>query len=138
MISANDRYDEDLQKFRSLIVKDSEAALDQFGISMLYSLNPAERVSALRGLGYEANEAKDFYNLGVHAIQEDNWTEAIVNFKQAIDLDNTMTEAIFNLAICYEKTGHTPQAIQTFEIFLDVTEDENDKAAVQEHITELQ
>lgn len=136
-MSHEDRYDSDLNKYRDLVHTDSQRALDQYGIAMLYSLNPADRVRALRDLGYEANRADDFYNLGVQAMQDENFTEAIINFKQAIELDSSLTNAIYNLALCYEKTGHTPQAIQTWDVYVDVCEDDDEKEMIKEHLGEL-
>ena len=136
-MSTEDRYDSDIKKYRELVHSDSQRALDQFGISLLYSLNPADRVRALRDLGFEANRAVDFYNLGVQAMQDENFTEAIINFKQSIELDSGLTDAIYNLALCYEKTGHTPQAIQTWDVYQDVCEDEDEKEIIKEHLAEL-
>jgi hypothetical protein len=41
-----------------------------------------------------------------------------------------MTQAIYNMAICYEKTGHLPQARSTWEVYLDVTQDETEKRVI--------
>ncbi|MDX1971321.1 MAG: tetratricopeptide repeat protein [Candidatus Sumerlaeia bacterium] len=133
-----DRYEKDLHDFRELLAKDSEEALKRFGLSLIHSINPAERVLALRSFGIDCNSAVDFYNLGVHAIQQDNWTEAIVNFQQAIEADPTQTDSIYNLALCYERTGHTPQARQTWEIYMDVTSDEREKEQIREHLKSLE
>lgn len=133
-----DRYEKDLEEYKQLLSKDSEEALKRFGLALIHSINPAERVLALRSFGIEASSPKDFYNLGVHAIQQDNWTEAIVNFKQAIEADPSQTDAIYNLALCYEKTGHIPQAKQTWEIYVDVISDEREKETIREHLETLE
>ncbi|MGF1574107.1 MAG: tetratricopeptide repeat protein [Sumerlaeia bacterium] len=133
-----DRYDKDLEEYKELLISDSEEALKRFGLGLIHSINPAERVLALRSFGIEANAPKDLYNLGVHAIQQDNWTEAIVNFQQAIEADPTQTDAIYNLALCYEKTGHIPQAKQTWEIFINVVNDEREVEIIREHLETLE
>lgn len=133
-----DRYEKDLEEYKELLVKDSEEALKRFGLGLIHSINPAERVLALRSFGIEANSPIDFYNLGVHAMQQDNWTEAIVNFKQAVEADSTQFDAIYNLALCYEKTGHVPQAKQTWEIYISVVNDEREVEMIREHLESLE
>lgn len=132
-----DLYDRNINRFRDLMRDNQATAFDLFGMTLINSINPAERAQALRHWGFEVTEAVDFYNLGCHSAHEENWSEAIVHFKHAIQLDPNMIQAIYNMAICYEKTGHMPQARSTWEVYMDVTNDESEKRIVTQRLQTL-
>lgn len=133
----DDLYDRQLASYRAALKRDPEAALDRFGMTMINSLNPAERALAMRHFGVEAADSVDFYNLGVHFAQEENWTEAIDYFKRAVEANPELTQAIHNLALCYERTGHTPQAKSTWKVFLDATNDSSERSRIEQHLESL-
>lgn len=132
-----DLYDRNISRFRDLMREDKDAAFGLFGMTLINSINPAERAEALRHWGFEVTEAVDYYNLGCHSAHEENWSEAIVHFKHAIQMDPNLTQAIYNMAICYEKTGHMPQARSTWEVYVDVTSDETEKRLIGQRIQSL-
>lgn len=132
-----DLYERELARYRETLKLGAEAALDRYGMTLINSLNPAERARALKSFGTEITEAIDYYNLGVQAGVEDNWTEAIEAFRKALEIDPDLTQAIYNLAICYEKTGHTPQAKQMWEMYLQITGDKDEVEAIKSHMAEL-
>lgn len=134
---SNDLYERELGRYRETLKLDTKLALDRYGMTLINSVNPAERARALKSFGVEVTDAVDFYNLGVQAGSEDNWTEAITHFRKAIEADPALTAAIYNLALCFEKTGHTPQAKSTWEIYVDAIDDKEEIALVKEHIAEL-
>ncbi|MCB2154452.1 tetratricopeptide repeat protein [bacterium] len=131
-----DLYERELDRYRETLKLDYDVALGRYGLTLLNSVNPAESATILRDLGFELTEAVDFYNLGVQAAQEENWSEAIVHFKRAVEIDEEMVQAIHNLALCYEKTGHVPQAKSTWEVYLKHV-DGDDQERIQEHMAEL-
>jgi len=132
-----DLYDRQLANYRAALEKDPEAALAQYGMSMINSLSPAERALAMKKFGFEITEAVDFYNLGVHFAQQENWGEAIDYFKKALEIDPELNDAVYNLALCYEKTGHVPQAKQVWDIYLKSVEDGSERHKVEQHIASL-
>jgi len=93
---------------------------------------------ALREWGMESAEAVDLYNLGCHYAAQQNFGEAILHFKKAIEIDPNLSDAIYNLAACYEKAGHLPQARSTWDVYVNVTKDEVEKARTREHIASIQ
>jgi len=133
-----DLYERNIGLYRELMASDKDSALNLFGVSLINSVNPAERALALREWGAETAEAVDFYNLGCHFAAQQNYAEAINHFRKAIEIDPNLSEAIYNLAVCYEKSGFIPQARSTWDVYLNVTTDEADKARVREHIGTLQ
>lgn len=132
-----DLYERELDRYRETLRLDKDVAAERYGMTLINSLTPAERVQVIRHLGFEITEAVDFYNLGCQSAFEENWSEAINLFRQAAEMDPEMTEAIHNLAICYEKTGHTPQAKATWQVYLDVVEDAHEKARITDHLKTL-
>ena len=137
---SKDLYERTLARYREDLEKEPEAALERYGMTLINSLNPAERVRALKAVGLEAEESVDVYNLGVQASQEENWSEAIVHFKRTVEMDPELKEAIYNLALCYEKTGHVPQAKSTWQVYLDALGEEKPDEAdrVRQHMESLE
>ncbi|MBX3728688.1 MAG: tetratricopeptide repeat protein [Candidatus Sumerlaeia bacterium] len=134
-----DLYQRELARYRAAIARDPKAALQRYGMTLINSIDPAERALALKQWGTEIGEPVDYYNLGVKFAQDDNWSEAILYFKRAVEQDPELTEAIYNLAICYEKTGHTPQARSTWEVYLGTLERESAEAdRVRQHLKGLE
>ncbi|MDK2971102.1 MAG: hypothetical protein PWP23_857 [Candidatus Sumerlaeota bacterium] len=133
-----DLYQRELDRYRGQIANEPQNALTRYGMTLINSLNPADRALALKQWGIEITEPIDYYNLGVKFAQEENWSEAILYFKRSVELDPELTDAIYNLAICYEKTGHTPQARSTWEVYIGSVGDSSETFRVKEHLKELE
>jgi len=133
-----DLYERNLNLYRELMAGKKDAALDLFGVTLINSVNPAERAMALKDWGVETVEAVDLYNLGCHFAAQQNYAEAINHFRKAIEIDPNLSDAIYNLAVCYEKAGFIPQAKSTWDVYVNVTKDEGEKARTREHMAALQ
>lgn len=132
-----DLYERELERYRETLRLDSEVALDRYGMTLIHSLTPAERVLALKEMGNEITSAADYYNLGHMYAGEENWDEAINFFRRAIEIEPSLTDAIYNLAVCYQKAGLLPQAKSTWQSYHDAIEDAQDRRQVREHIQAL-
>lgn len=132
-----DLYERELERYRETLRLDSEVALDRYGMTLIHSLTPAERVLALKEMGNEITSAADYYNLGHMYAGEENWDEAINFFRRAIEIEPSLTDAIYNLAVCYQKAGLLPQAKSTWQSYHDAIEDAQERRAVREHIQSL-
>ena len=133
----SDLYERELARYRQLIESDPGMALQTYGMTLVNSLDPAERTMALRAFGIEAASAEDLYNLGVREARRENYTQAIDYFRQAVEANPDLLDAIHNLAICYEKTGHVPAAKDTWEVYLDIVGNTDEAARVREHVKSL-
>jgi tetratricopeptide (TPR) repeat protein len=132
-----DLYEREIERYRDTLQLDTEVAIERYGMTLIHSLGPAEKVLALKEMGNDITDPADYYNLGhMHAIDE-NWDEAINFFRRAIELEPTMTDAIYNLAFSYEKAGLLPQAKSTWQSYEDALEDEDEKEQVREHLVEI-
>ncbi len=132
-----DLYEREINRYRETLRLDTEVAQERYGVSLLHSLSPAEKVLALKEMGNEITDPTDYYNLGHMYASEENWDEAINYFRRAIELEPTLTDAIFNLAVCYEKAGLLPQAKSAWQSYSDAIDNEAEKAEVKSHIESL-
>lgn len=137
MSKRNDLYDREIARYRETLRLDTEVAIERYGMTLIHSLSPAERVLALKEMGNEITSAADYYNLGHKFASEESWDEAISYFRRAIEVEPTLTDAIFNLAVCYEKASLLPQAKSTWQAYHDAIDDADDKADVKAHIAGL-
>lgn len=124
-------------RYRRILDEDGETALRCYGMTLINSLDPAERTLALQKFGVEVEAAVDLYNLGVHATRSENWAQAIEYFRRAIETDPEMVDAIYNMAVCYEKTGFVPQAKDTWNVYAQAVGDEAEAERVRRHMAEL-
>lgn len=84
-----DLYERELARYRETLRLDTEVAQDRYGMTLIHSLSPSEKVLALKEMGNEITNAADYYNLGFVHAQDENWDEAINYFRRAIELDET-------------------------------------------------
>lgn len=136
-MTKKDLYEREMARYRETLRLDTEVALDRYGMTLVHSLGPAEKILAMKEMGQEITEPVSFYNLGhMHAVEE-NWDEAINFFRRAIELDPTLHDALYNLAYCYQKANLLPQAKSTWQSYHDAIDDPDRRKAVKEHIEGL-
>ena len=137
MSKKHDLYERELGRFRETLRLDTEVAQERYGMTLVHSLSPAEKVLALKEMGNEITDPADFYNLGHMYATQENWDEAISYFRLALDKEPTMTDAIYNLAVCYQKANLLPQAKSTWQTYHSAVEDPEEKKEVKAHIAAL-
>ncbi len=137
MSNRNDLYERELGRYRETLRLDTEVALERYGMTLIHSLNPSEKVLALKEMGNDITDAADYYNLGHMHASDENWDEAINYFRRAIEIEPTLTDAIYNLAVCYQKVNLLPQAKSAWQSYHDAIEEEEEKALVKEHIDSI-
>ncbi len=137
MSKKNDLYERELARYRETLRLDSEVALERYGMTLVHSLTPSEKVLALKEMGNEITDASDYYNLGHMNAEDENLDEAIGFFRRAIELEPTLTDAIYNLAVCYQKSNLLPQAKSAWQSYHDAIDSTEEKRRVKEHIAGL-
>jgi tetratricopeptide (TPR) repeat protein len=137
MSKRQDLYDRELNRYRETLRLDTEVALERYGMSLIHSLTPAEKVLALKDMGNEITNSADYYNLGHMHAEDESWDEAISYFRRAIEVEPSLTDAIYNLAYCYEKANLLPQAKSTWQAYHDAIEDSATKSEVKAHLSSL-
>ena len=132
-----DPYDAELRRFEATLDSDQNEALDRYGLTLFHSLPPLKQVELGQKLGFPCDSALDHYNLGCLAASNDDMKAALAQFKKAVALDETYTDALYNLALTQEKLGHKAEAVELWKRFMEGADSEEDKELVKAHLAEL-
>lgn len=127
----NERFERERDRFRQATKDNLELALDVNGLTLLHSLPIDEGTELLEKFGFEPKDAVEYYNRGVVAAQKDNLPKAIEWFRKAAATESTLLDAIYNLAACYERSKQTPQALSTWQTYLDSIKDKGDEELIK-------
>ena len=111
-------YRHTLEKFQHLLAKNRDKAFRQFGMTMFHSLPEDKKTRLREAWGINPQDATTHYNLGVIAASEGNWAKAIERFSRAFEMDATLLDALYNLALATEKKGETKEARELFERYV--------------------
>lgn len=75
----------------------------KYGLTLLYSLDYEDMIEYERELGIKPQTAVDFYNHGVYcAVNKNNIGQASKHFQKAIEMDNKLSSAYYNLAMIHQ------------------------------------
>lgn len=132
-----DLYDRELASFRELLKQDLPRALERYGFAFYFSLPDAERLRVLKHLGLAPRTAADFYNLAALEIEKGNFAEATELLRAALEREPKLTDALYNLALCYEKAGKRTEAVKAWEQYLTNCTDPQLREQVTAHLAEL-
>lgn len=135
-----ERYEREVGRFMALWRENAEQAQDCFGLTLIHSLKPEESAEMLESLGIQGRSAADHYNRGCMAAAQEDFARAISCFRQAAAADTSLHAAIFNLAVCYERTRQFGQAVSTWQTYLDTVKDKGkpeETKAIKDRIAEL-
>ena len=137
MSKKNDLYERELARYRETLRIDPDMAQTRYGMTMIHSLSPADRALALKAMGNDITDPVDYYNLGHMKAAQGEWDEAINYFRRATEINPAIHDALFNLALCYEKANLLPQAKMAWQSYHDAISDGDTRRQVKEHIVEL-
>src|SRR5690606_10716210 len=96
-------YSENADLFRQSLSNSPDRAYRVFGLSLLYSLTPAELTRERYRLGLKPKSPHDYYNLGVLASQEGRHEDALTLYKKAEELGGDFPALFYNLGLTYEQ-----------------------------------
>ena len=132
-----DFYETEVARYQDVLNADLKQAFRRYGFTLYHSL-PAARMIELAGqIGFQPKDAIDHYNVAGAAIEREDFASATKHLKKALDLDPELADAVHNLALCLEKTGHKAEATRQWQRYLELAEGDEDKEAVQAHLAEL-
>ncbi len=135
-----EKYEKEREKFRTTAKEDLDLACKTYGFTLAHSLAIDEGTELLEKFGFEPKNATEYYNRGVVAAQKENYTRAIDQFRRAAEADSNLLDAIHNLAVCYERAKQIPQAVSTWQTYLDSLKDkgaDEEAKQIKERITAL-
>jgi len=96
-------FEREQQQFLATFRENPDLAQNCWGLTLLHALKSEDLTDVSEKLGFEAKQAVDYYNRGVVAATRENYPKAIDHFRRAAELDSTLLQAIYNLAVCYER-----------------------------------
>ncbi len=115
-----------------------EKTFKRFGFSLFHSLPKEDRVLYEEELGLLKKESADLYNLGgAHAAKED-YEKAVDYWKKALKADPELTDALFNIAVAYERLENLNAARKNYKQYIESIEDPAEIERVREHLSELE
>lgn len=135
-----ERYEKEKETFRQATKDNLDLAQEYYGFTLTHSLSRDEGTDLLEALGFEAKDATEQYNRGVVAAQKENYKKAIEHFRHAVEADSSLLDAVYNLAVCYERTKQYSQAVSTWQTYLDSVKEHGVDAevkSIKDRIAEL-
>lgn len=126
-----------IEAFAAALKDDPSEAYARFGLALFHSLSDEEAQAQLAGLKIKSEDSLSFYNQGVILAGQDKFADAAKAFAQALELDPSLSEALFNQALASEKAGNAADARKLWNKYLEFCDDPEESAAIKNHITEL-
>lgn len=128
-------FEKEMKAYRKFLLQNWDAAYNKYGMILFHCLSPEEKVKLSESLGFEPVNAIDYYNKGVLAIEKNELPKALECFKKALELEPEHPETLFNYALLLEKMDKgIQQALNYWEKYLEVIDDEDEIRAVTEHL----
>jgi tetratricopeptide (TPR) repeat protein len=132
-----DFYEAEVARYQDVLNADLKLAFRRYGFTLYHSLPPARMIELAGQIGFQPKDAIDHYNVAGAAIEREDFATASKNLKKAVDLDPDFADAVHNLALCMEKTGHKAEAGKQWQRYLELVTSDEDKETVQAHLAEL-
>lgn len=135
---AVDFFETEISRYAASLEADPEDAYQRYGFTLYHSLPPAHMVVESRKLGFFRDDAVDSYNLAGLEIGSENYEAAAALLEKALKMDDTLADATYNLALCYEKLGRKAEAIKLWNRFKELADEDEDLQSVEAHLAEIQ
>lgn len=133
-----DFFESEISRYASNLEADSDDAYRRYGFTLYHSLPPAHMVVESRKLGFYRDDAVDLYNLAGLEASNENYEAAAELLEKALSQDDSLADAAYNLALCYEKLDRKSEALKMWDKYKANADEEEDLAPVEAHIAELQ
>lgn len=133
-----DFFENEITRYAVSLENNPEDAYQRYGFTLYHSLPPAHMVLESRKLGFYRDDAIDQYNLAGLEIGVENYEAAAGLLEKALKMDDSIADAAYNLALCYEKMDRKADAIKMWNRYKELAEDEEELVPVEAHLAELQ
>jgi len=135
----SDFFEQEISRYSANLEADPEDSYRRYGFTLYHSLPAPQMVLENQKLGFFKGDAVDKYNLAGIEIGKENFAGAIELLEQALKEDDSLADAAYNLALCYEKVDRKADAVKIWNRYLTIVpEDEEDIDSVKAHLEELQ
>jgi len=132
-----DFYTGEVNRYTDTLERDLNDAFKRYGFTLYHSLPAPKQLVLAQKLGFLKNDAIDQFNLAGLAIAEEDYPKASKMLQKALELDGTLADAVYNLALCYEKMDNKAEALNLWTRFQELTQVDEDRAEVEAHLAEL-
>lgn len=129
--------DHAVERFGKELESDGLETYKRWGFALFHTLDDEKAAKQLVALGIKPRDGLDHYNLGCGHVEAGKFAKAAECFAKAIELDDELNEARFNLALALEKTGDLTGAKKHLMVFLEACEDADESAEVRTFLGEL-
>lgn len=138
-----DFFEAEISRYSAHLEADPEETYQRYGFTLYHSLPPEQMVLENQKLGFFRGDAIDTYNLAGIEIGKENYEEAAKMLESALKMDDSLADAVHNLALCYEKLDRKADAIKLWEKYIELIADDEDieeeeRAPIVAHLAELQ
>lgn len=132
-----DFYQGEIERYQETIDRDLDESFLRYGFSLYHSLPPEKLVVLNQKLGFFKGDAIDKYNLAGLEILEENYAKAAEILEESLKEEPELADAIYNLALCYEKMDRKNDALPLWQQYQELIEDEEEQDAIENHIAEI-
>lgn len=137
----DDLFREELNRFEAVLEetkgeKNLETAMRRYGFSLFHSLSLEKQTELMLTLGLETASVIDVYNAACVRAAAGDLAASVTLFAKALEMRPEFPEAVYNLALAYEKQGNAKQAHAFWEKYLASAAHEDDKEAVRKHVSQ--
>lgn len=132
-----DFYQGEVERYQETIDRDLDESFLRYGFSLYHSLPPEKLVVLNQKLGFFKGDAVDKYNLASLEILEENYAKAAEILEDTLKEEPELSDAIYNLALCYEKLDRKNEALPLWEQYKEIIEDEEEQDMIENHIAEI-
>lgn len=132
-----DLYQTEVSRYMDTLDRGLDEAFERYGFTLFHSLPPARQVELSEKLGLLRHDAIDHYNLGGLAVEREDFETAIQHFQKALELDGTLADAAYNLALALERLDRKSDAINAWSRFLELAQSDDERRDVETHLAEL-
>jgi tetratricopeptide (TPR) repeat protein len=132
-----DFYAAEVAKYEAIVDDNLDASFKRYGFTLYHSLPGLKQIEIAQKLGFQKRDAVDYYNLASLDISRDEYGAAVKNLQKALELDGSMADAAFNLALCYEKLNKKQDALNQWSRYIELSDNTDERAEVETHLAEL-
>lgn len=141
-----DLYDFELGRFQELRESDEDYALQRYGLTLVYSIQPEETFELLEKMGWKGEDPIDLYNRGTVQALNGEYDEALKLYQEAEKAGCDQPELFYNLGFIYEEKSDAAKAKEYFQKYIDAIEQypsiprslQEDLDEVREHLKEME
>lgn len=133
-----DFFESEISRYSANLEADPEETYQRYGFTLFHSLPPAQMVLENQKLGFFRGDAVDTYNLAGLELAKDNIEGGLELLEKSYKMDDSIADAAHNIALCYEKLGRKADSIKMWKRYVELAEEDEDRAPVEAHLAELQ